>query len=146
MRRFICIEPECGKPVENQDTGLCASHSAALRKADRTSLKEKKPINKVSEKRKDLNQVYAQRKAKYLFDHPHCEYHGKDCKGGSLHHMGGRSGYIDDYAREHDIPALIDDRYFMNLCQTIHDWATENSREAIEKGISVSRTAKPTNQ
>lgn len=136
-----CIVDGCESLVEGR-TDMCASHGFEMRKADRTKVKEATPINKISPKRRDLNQIYAQRKAKYFFDHPHCEYHGKDCKGGSLHHMGGRVGYVDDYAREHDIPALIDDRYFMNLCQVIHDWATLNSREAIEKGVSISRTAK----
>lgn len=146
MRQIkTCAWYEDGEPCINMcegNTDFCGTHNHAIRKADRTKVKELKSINKISPKRRDLNQIYAQRKAKYLFDHPRCEYHGKDCKGGTLHHMAGRQGYVDDYAREHDIPALIDDRYFMNLCPTIHNWATENSKDAIEKGISISRTAK----
>jgi hypothetical protein len=141
MNGYCQIE-DCGKPVENRDLGLCATHAHERRRADKATVKEKKPINKVSEKRRNLNPIYAQRRDKYLFNNPHCEYHGKDCKGGILHHKAGREGYVDEYARQHDIPALIDERYFMNLCQVIHDWATENSKQAIEEGISVSRTSK----
>jgi hypothetical protein len=133
--------PHCGT-LKVERNGYCATYNFEQRKADRTKIKEKKPINKISPHRRALNVIYAQKKDKYLFDHPNCEYHGKDCKGGILHHMAGREGFIDLYAEEHDIPALVDDRYFMNLCQLIHDQATEHSAWAIEQGISVSRTSK----
>lgn len=135
----LCVQCDC-RPIENRDTGLCATCGAAIRKAERRVIKEKKPINKVSDKRNVQLQDYAPLRDKYLFDHPDCEYHGKGCASQVVHHAGGRVGFIDDYAREHNIPALVDVRYFRALCHPAHEWATENSREAIEAGISVLRT------
>ncbi len=131
---------ECGNISENKDTGECASCGAARRKAERRVIKPKTPIKKVSEKRKVQLHEFVPIRDKYLFDHPDCEYHGKGCASQVVHHAAGRVGYADDYAREHDIPALIDVRYFRALCHAAHDWATETSKEAIECGISVLRS------
>lgn len=131
----------CGNISENKDTGECASCGAARRKAERMKVKEKKPINKVSEKRgKELNQ-YAQLKAKFMLGR-WCAYHGKPCLPQDIHHQMGRVGFADDK----EIPLLLDTRYWIPVCRQAHDWITKHSKEAIEQGYSFSRISNYSNQ
>lgn len=127
----------CGKISENKDTGECASCGAARRKAERMTLKQRTPINKVSDKRgKELNQ-YATLKAKFILN-KWCAYHGKPCLPVDIHHQMGRVGFADDK----EIPLLLDTRYWIPVCRIAHNWITEHSKEAIEQGYSFSRLAK----
>lgn len=123
----------CGKISENRDTGECASCGSARRKAERMTVKEKTPINKVSEKRgKELNQ-YAQLKAKFMLGR-WCAYHGKPCLPADLHHAKGRVGVNED-----GLPMLLDVRYFVALCREAHRFIEENPKFAKENGYSESR-------
>lgn len=124
----------CGKISENRDTGECASCGSARRKAERMTVKQRTPINKVSEKRgKELNQ-YATLKAKFILN-KWCVYHGKPCLPVDIHHQMGRVGFADDK----EIPLLLDTRYWIPVCRIAHNWITEHSKEAIEQGYSYSR-------
>lgn len=130
---------QCGKISENRETGECASCGAARRKAERMTVKQRTPINKVSEKRgKELNQ-YATLKAKFILN-KWCAYHGKPCLPVDIHHQMGRIGFADDK----EIPLLLDTRYWIPVCRIAHNWITEHSTEAIELGYSFSRLSKQT--
>lgn len=134
MREFAtCCNIECTNPVENQDTGECASCGAARRKAERQAKKVTvaKPINKVSPKRAVQNAEFAKLKRQYLELYPVCEEEGCQCLSVDVHHQGGKEG-----------ERLLDVNFFIALCRDHHNYYTENSREAIEKGISVSRISK----
>lgn len=129
----------CGKISENRETGECASCGAARRKAERMTVRQRTPINKVSEKRgKELNQ-YATLKAKFILN-KWCAYHGKPCLPVDIHHQMGRIGFADDK----EIPLLLDTRYWIPVCRIAHNWITEHSTEAIELGYSFSRLSKQT--
>jgi hypothetical protein len=136
---YVYRECPCCGSSKVEANGYCATYNQLNRKADRAKTQARTPINKISAKRKSLLPIYAVKKEKYLFDNPWCEYHGKPCQGVELHHKAGREGFIDIWAEEHDVPALIDERYFCSLCPEAHKWATENSRAAIAAGISVER-------
>jgi hypothetical protein len=127
----------CGNISENRDTGECASCGSLRRKAERMTVKDKTPINKVSDKRgKELNQ-YAALKKKFMLNR-WCEYHGRPCLPTEIHHLMGRVGFAD----EKEIPLLLDTRYFIPVCRLAHEWITQNSKEAIEQGYSFSRISK----
>lgn len=59
-----CKTPDCYRPVENKDTGLCATHSKELRKAAQVASKPVKqykiaPLSKKGAQRKQsLNKTY----------------------------------------------------------------------------------------
>lgn len=123
----------CGKISENKDTGECASCGSARRKAERMTVKDRAPINKVSDKRQvDLNQ-YALLKKKFMLNR-WCAYHGKNCIPTDLHHAKGRVG-----VNENGLPMLLDVRYFIPLCREAHRLIEENPLFAKEHGYSESR-------
>jgi len=125
-----CIE--CGSDrVENKDLMLCGTCNHARRKSERAKPLVIKPIKKVSEKRANQNAEYLKLRRGYLALYPMCEV--EDCQNRSqdLHHQKGREGDL-----------LLDTNYYMAVCRDHHIYYTEHSKEAIEKGISVSRNAK----
>lgn len=101
------------------------------RKAERTQAKVVKPIKKVSDKRAGQNAEYLKLRREYLTLYPMCEVEECQEKSCDIHHQRGREG-----------ERLLDTNYFMAVCRDHHIFYTEHSKEAIEKGISVSRNAK----
>ena len=139
---------ECGSlKVENRDTQLCGSCSALARRANRTKASDNNsPINKKSEKqsywdRKYLNRLKTwKRGKKCAATFPH------DCQPGiECHHMYGRSvnAYHDEWARENEIPELMDERFWMPLCEDAHRYVTEHSKFAWANGYSFKRVSDP---
>lgn len=139
---MIC--KNCDSPkVENRDLMLCGSCAAAIRKAERRKVPLKKPIKKVSEKKKnEIDQYTVLREAFIL--RKWCAVHGKPCLPTEVHHQKGKVGFIDEIAREKGIPALIDIRYWIPVCHSAHEWITQHTPEAIEQGYSFSRTENTT--
>lgn len=129
----------CGNIAENQDTGECASCAGARRKAERRKVAEKKPMKKTSAKKQNEIDQYAVLRQAFLL-RKWCAVHGKPCIPTDVHHQKGKVGFCDEIAQEKGIPALIDIRYWIPVCRLAHDWITEHSNEAIEKGYSLKRT------
>lgn len=126
-----CISFLCDNPVENQDTGLCASCGLeARREAKRAAkVKEIKPIKKVSQKRAGETREYLVKKAKYLEVFSICQAKGCSKPSSDLHHRQGRQG-----------KKLTDETLFIALCFDHHTYYTEHSAEAIADGISLLRS------
>jgi len=81
MILYSCIIEGCENPVENRTTGLCATHGAIERKAERDAKKIKivKPIKKVSEhKAKELTE-YAKLKKQFLETNMACQIRLPGC-------------------------------------------------------------------
>jgi len=131
-------ECACGNRCEGR-TDACASCNAAVRKAERRKLTVKKPIKKFSDKKRNELDQYAVLREAFLL-RKWCCVHGKPCIPTQVHHAAGKVGFIDDWARENNIPALIDIRYFKPICDEAHREVTENSAWAIEQGYSFLRT------
>lgn len=126
----------CGNPVENRDTGLCASCAKELRKSERLAsrpVKAKKPI-------KPRSATRAKQEAEYLKE-SRAWLEGKECArcgrkyNLSVHHMAGRTGAM-----------LLNKTFWLPLCvdpvESCHQWVTEHPAEALKLGFSVSRLAK----
>lgn len=98
--------------------------------------KEKKVYkapNKVSDKRKVLNEVYSSLRIKILSQAKFkCFIDGCTRVATTLEHRKGRKGYADDFARENDIPLLIDERYLAPCCFH-HNQELENNPELSKK-------------
>lgn len=146
---MICEIDGCGRPCEGT-TDKCASHNREARKelklAEFKFKKiqgksfEQKPIPKVSNKMARLLQEYTKIKRGWI--------KGKMCAvlknapATEVHHMMGRTGYADQFARDNDIPLLIDTRFWLPVSRAGHrkvellpDWAKK-------QGFSLSRLEK----
>lgn len=123
-----CKIPDCGRPVEGR-TEYCASHNFERRKADRTTVKEKKPIKKVSTKRAAENQVYARLRKDYLEVFMVCEVVECHRKATQIHHIKGREGDL-----------FCDVNNFLAVCDVCHQRITIDSAWAISQGYSILRS------
>jgi hypothetical protein len=66
----------------------------------------------VTEKER-LERKYNKRRIVWIEDKNCAVYH--DRKAAQIHHMMGRVGYADDWARERDLPLLLDERYWLQF-------------------------------
>jgi hypothetical protein len=91
---------------------------------------KKAKIAKRSTKRAKQEREYAKLAKEYLSNHLYCEMKLPCCTVVALecHHMKGRDGAL-----------LTDTDNFMAACAPCHAWVTENSKQAIEMGLSISR-------
>lgn len=90
-------------------------------------------IKPASKKRAKQNREYQVVRIQYLIDHSVCEIQ-EVCKGAravEVHHSKGREGSL-----------LTDTRYFKSVCRACHNWELKFSKEAKEKGYSLSRLTK----
>lgn len=81
----------CGNPVENKDTGLCASCSSQQRKAEREAKKpvKKYVIPKRSDKKKKEDSEYTKLRKEFLKEYPLCQCSLKgpcNQKSETIHH------------------------------------------------------------
>jgi len=109
----LCIYCET-RPIENRDTQMCATCGNQSRKAERNALKPKKKpkaIKRISDKRKDEGVIYSQKRLAFL--------EGKECavnegfEATEIHHMKGRQGYADQWAKDRGITLYLDERYWL---------------------------------
>jgi hypothetical protein len=123
--------PSCGSD-KTERNGYCASCNFDRRREERkrSRVKVSTPVNQVSPKRAGQLQEYAKLRKDYLALYPICEVENCEAKSTELHHQAGREG-----------ERLLDSNYFMAVCAEHHRYYTENSKEAIEKGISFKRTS-----
>jgi hypothetical protein len=96
-------------------------------------IKRRKPINKVSGKRKKENAEYKKLREKFLNEHPVCEAMLEGCTGVATdcHHKAGRIGNN-----------FLDVSKFLALCSNCHRIVECSPLMAKEKGLSVSRLNK----
>ncbi len=92
-----------------------------------------KPIKKVSDKRKELNVIYEKVRIEVLSEAKFkCFIDGCKNVANTCEHLAGRVGFYDDYARENNIPLLIDKR-FLRACCFSHNGELETNPELSKK-------------
>lgn len=97
-----------------------------------TGAKPKKPVKKVSEKRKEIDKEYLKIRKDYLTKNLRCMARVK-CNGAvseDLHHRKGRIGKL-----------LIDERFFMAVCRKCHDHIHSHHSESVKQGFIIPKTA-----
>ncbi len=107
---------ECGNnPIENRDTGLCASCGAAARKMARIGARVAKrltapPIPKLSQKMATDLRTYNQKRIEHLKRYPHCQIRLLGCThiGTSVHHSAKRGKNLNN------------EETFMTACHHCH--------------------------
>lgn len=152
------ISDGCINPQENKDTGLCASCGAMSRKMEKQAAKDQqkramhKPIAKQSDKMKKHMGKYVVEKMLFIKGQrcavwPFLPAEIRSLSNGhplatDIHHKRGKVGFIDSWAKERGITALMDKRHWLAVSRIAHDYITENSAWAIENGFSELRTTK----
>lgn len=100
----------------------------------------KSQVNKISKKYSEGLKLYKKARQEYLELHRCCEAKLTGCLAPTIvcdikllqiHHKIGRQG-----------EKLYDSKYFMTVCQSCHNYLTENPEFAIENGFSISRLKK----
>lgn len=91
-------------------------------------------INKVSTHQKPLNAIYSILRPLYMQHNKTCiaRYPGCTIRATEIHHRYKRSGFW-----------LIMTNFYLPICRVCHRRATRNSKEAIERGVSISRLSDP---
>lgn len=76
-----------------------------------------KPINQFSDKRKELNKVYEKVRIEVLSEAKFkCFIDGCTNVANTVEHLMKRKGFADEWAKENNIPLLIDKRYLRACC------------------------------
>jgi len=95
-------------------------------------------IPKVSEKRKQLNPIYEKIRIEILSEAKFvCFIEGCKNVANTIEHLMGRKGFADQWARDNNIPLLIDKR-FLKPCCYYHNIEFENNPE-LSKQYQLSR-------
>jgi len=112
-------------------------------KKRRNRIKTYTKLSKVSPKQKVLNAKYTVARKEYLSNpaNQRCSVY-PDRKATEVHHRMGRVGYADDWARENNIPLIIDKRFFLAVSRAGHERIENNPEWAYEMGYSERRTNK----
>ena len=101
--------------------------------------KPKRSISPVSEKRKEDVELYSFLAKKFKEENKKCMV----CKTKDtvdLHHVRGKIGYHDEWARWVGVHALLDIRYWITVCRDCHNEVEQNPEWAYENGYSIKRT------
>lgn len=126
---LLCTNCET-RPIENQDTGLCATCGHLFRKQERDSKKVKviTPIRKVSAKHAKELVDYSVQRRQYLAGHTECEARvSPNCDGDSceVHHSAKRGAN------------LLNVDTFVATCRPCHRYIEDvmSAEERREKGL-----------
>lgn len=112
-----CIIEGCSRPVENKDTGLCATHSAALRKAARTKEKKVYTIPRVSKKGQQREAALAATTKKM---------------DATMHHVCSSCGTTHSLTHSHILPKSQYPKYAATPMNIVYDCI--NCHERYEHG------------
>lgn len=132
---------KCRFPVFNSLQKYCSVYCASKNQKP-PKPRIRRPIKQYSTKQAKLNVRYAKVR-KYFLERPE----NKICPvtkepTTDIHHKRGRVGYADDWARKHDIPLMVDERYFLAVSRNGHNYIEKNVDWAIENGYSEKRHTK----
>lgn len=90
-------------------------------------------IPKKSDKRKELDKVYESLRIKILSEAKFvCFIEGCRNVANTLEHLAGRKGFYDQWARDNNIPLLVDER-FLRPCCIPHNGELETNPELAKK-------------
>jgi hypothetical protein len=137
---------QCGKRCEGT-LDVCASCNRLERKAASLPMpSDPEPINKVSCSHRKMLEKYNKKRKMWIRGKKCGATFPHDCtkdKDLTTHHMQGRVGYADEYARENDIPLLLDERFWLPVCLDAHQYIEANPKFAWENQYSFKRVTDP---
>lgn len=92
----------------------------------------RRPLPRISKKRKGEQVIYAKRKKVFLSKHHHCQRCDTYCspQNRDLHHWAKRAGKL-----------YLEERLWVMLCRGCHDWVHRNEQQAQKDGWLAPRGA-----
>lgn len=128
------------KPFKTTDrfcSYKCANEFQNNRKSNKTTPKQ--PIRKFSKKRQKQNKQYSVDRKEFLSlpENKICFIDGCKEPSTTIEHRKGRVGYADEWARENDIPLLLDKRFWAGCCLN-HNLELERNPE-LSKQYQLSK-------
>lgn len=122
------------KPRYNTLEMFCSSKCAYEYKSSNYTKKPVKPIRKVSKRRQKDSKTYKDDRLEFLSlpENQICFISGCRKKANTIEHRKGRLGYADDWARENNIPLLLDVRFWAGCCNE-HNLELETNPELSKK-------------
>ncbi len=99
----------------------------------------RKPIPKVSKKRAVENAKYTVKRLEFLGkpENRICPITGKETT--DIHHMKGKIGFADSWARINNVSLLLDTRFWKALSREGHQYVETHPEWAKENGYSINR-------
>lgn len=98
-----------------------------------------KPIPKVAKKRAVLDAKYMVLKSQFMGKKENQICPITNTQTVDVHHMKGKIGFADDWARINNIPLLIDVRFWKALSREGHSYVETHPNWAKENGYSLNR-------
>lgn len=137
----ICDDSECTNEfIKFRTTDKYCSWTCQNKNSKSKSKKKLYKIPKVSKKQKTALAEYFKVRADFMngLDSIICPvYPNKTVT--DVHHKKGKEGFADEWAKENNIPLLIDVRYFLAVSRSGHQKIEENPIWAKEHGFSIDR-------
>lgn len=121
---------------------FCSKICELKHKSDQQKNTESKPvapIKRVSDKRAKEEREYSKKRKKWLRkpENKFCPVTGELAT--QVHHKKGRIGFADDWARENNVPLLLDERFWLAVSDDGHKTIELNPGWAKDMGYSVPR-------
>jgi len=115
-------------------TDKYCSPSCKSKDQKKEPVKIKSPIKKVSKKQAVLNGKYSVKRIEFLSkpENKFCFVDGCGKLATTVEHRMGRKGFADDWARDNNIPLIIDERFFAPCCLE-HNLEFERNPELSNK-------------
>lgn len=129
------------EPIYSSLEIFCSKLCSILYKREKDKIKlktpltvAKKPIAKRSAKRKKEERSYSTDRKEFLQrpKNRFCFIEGCGRQATTVEHRRGRVGYADEWARENNLPLLLDKRYWAACCWS-HNLKLENDPELSKK-------------
>lgn len=126
------------EPKYNSAEMFC-SYECSRNYTNKKPKKNVTKINKFSKKRKSQNDEYLKKRKIFLDNLVSnlCPITGELVT--DIHHKKGRIGFADDYARNNNIPLLLDERFWIALSRRGHSYVEQNPEWAKLNGYSLDR-------
>jgi len=104
------------------------------------STRKRTAIPKKSHKKAKYDKKYSAIRKEFLAKNSNCAVYPHR-KATEVHHKKGRQHdiFADDWARENDIPLLVDVRFFLAVSREGHNEIEEHPNWAKKKGFSLDR-------
>lgn len=131
----VCGDKDCDKTFKQYNSlqKYCSPSCQNKNRNVNLKLKPLYKIPKVSEKRKVVNKVYETVRIEVLTEAKfNCFIDGCNNVANTVEHTAGRLGFYDDWARDNNMPLVIDKR-FLKACCLHHNGELENNPELSRK-------------
>lgn len=142
----ICAASDCSKEFQQYNSldKYCSYSCKAKNQKQHSKKKIQKPIPKISKKQQTMLQKYMKIRKQFLSypENQYCPVTGN--KATEIHHKMGKIGFADQWARQFNVPLLIDERYFLAVSRPGHQRIELNPEWAIKNHYSEKRNTNET--